>query len=217
MNGDSSYKYDRLAEKLIHLSFHILSHCMVYIHLAQLLPRQVTFYIYSNLDLLIVTILKAPSCSNLNGYIRYHAFKVLSLLSAPLNTVAYLQLDNMSALAGPKKHVHHTVYMIQLLESADVSLFESWGVAFAAWLLLAGFVVFPGTFTNIKGIDLSNQAVTGAERWLFTKIQNLPLLGVAAVCSGLGALGMIIFWIRWRHNHVLVADKVFLVRLMCYI
>lgn len=136
---------------------------------------------------------------------------------SPLNTVVYAQIDNMSTSAGKKKYAPHTRYMIQLLESADVSLLESWGVAFASWLLLAGFVVFPGTFTNIKQIDLTNQAVTGAERWLFTRIQNLPLLGVAGACSALGALGMIIFWIRWRHNHVVVADKVFLVRLMCHI
>jgi hypothetical protein len=129
----------------------------------------------------------------------------------------FVQLDNMPALAVPKKHVKHTLYMIQLLESADVPLWQSWGVAFASWLLLAGFVVFPGTFTNIKQIDLSNQAVSGAERWLFTRIQNLPLLGVAGACSAIGATGMGIFWIIWRKNHVVVADKVFLVRLMRYI
>lgn len=117
----------------------------------------------------------------------------------------------MSASTGTARYEQHTDYTKQVLESAtEVPLLHGWLVSFASWLLLAGFVVFPGTFTNIKQIDLSNQAVSGVERWAFTKIQNLPLLGVAGICSGLGALGMVIFWIRWRKNYVIITDKVFL-------
>lgn len=108
-------------------------------------------------------------------------------------------------------HAPRTKYVDQLLEAAELGVLEGWGIAFSTWLLLAGFIVFPGTFTNIEDIDLDNENVSGAERWLFDRIKNLPLLVVAGICSGIGAFGMILFWIRWKRNYILITENVFLV------
>jgi hypothetical protein len=124
----------------------------------------------------------------------------------------------MSTSAGTTKDAQNTPYMELLLESATkVPSYHTWGVSFASWLLLAGFIVLPGTFTNIKNISVSNQAVASAKQWALSKVPNLGLLGLASICTGLGALGMIAFWIRWKHNHVVIMQNVFLVRLMCCI
>lgn len=104
-----------------------------------------------------------------------------------------------------------TEYAKQLVEFHDFPHREGWLVTFASWLLLAGFVTFPATFTNLKQANLSGQPFGTAGQWLISKIQNLPLLGVACGCSGLGALGLFLFWIRWRHNYFIVSEKVFLV------
>jgi hypothetical protein len=124
----------------------------------------------------------------------------------------------MSTSAGTTKDAQNTPYMELLLESATkVPSYHTWGVSFASCLLLAGFIVFPGTFTNIRHIGASNPAVASAEQWTLSKVPNLGLLGLASICTGLGALGMIAFWIRWSHNHVIIMQNVFWVRLMCYI
>jgi hypothetical protein len=116
------------------------------------------------------------------------------------------------------KDAQNTAYMELLLESAiKVPSYHTWAVSFSSWLLLAGFIVFPGTFTKISNISVNNQAVSNAEKWALTKVPNLPLLGLASICTGLGALGMIIFWIRWRHNYNIIKHQVFWVRLICYI
>ena len=126
----------------------------------------------------------------------------------------YVQLGNMSTSAGTTKDAPHTRYVGQLIESTEVPFSHTWGVSFASWLLLAGFIVIPGTFTSQS---LKKDAVSNVELWVFTKIQYLPLLGVAGICSGVGALGMIVFWVYWRNNYHVIKHEVFGVRLMCYI
>ena len=63
--------------------------------------------------------------------------------------------------------------------------------AFFTWILLAGFVIFPGTFTSLsKSLDTDNDT---AKEFL-ERVKHVPLLYVAAFCSGLGATGMLWLW-----------------------
>ena len=105
----------------------------------------------------------------------------------------------------------NTRYMEMLLDLDSVPKWHNITVAICAWLLLAGFVIFPGTFTSIQNIDTEAGGYTDVERWILTHIRNLPLLVVAGVCCGVGALGMIAFWVRWRANYVWVCNRVFMV------
>lgn len=82
--------------------------------------------------------------------------------------------------------------------------------AICAWILLAGFVIFPGTFTSIQDIDENAEDWNDVERWILRRIKNIPLLVAAGICCGLGATGMIAFWFRWRNNYVWVCNRIFL-------
>ncbi|EUC39966.1 hypothetical protein COCMIDRAFT_110018, partial [Bipolaris oryzae ATCC 44560] len=56
------------------------------------------------------------------------------------------------------------------------------------WTLLAGFVVFPGTFTSLQNTSSLNSSVLG--RVVQRTIQNIPLLTVAALFFILGTAGI---------------------------
>jgi len=71
------------------------------------------------------------------------------------------------------------------------------------WLLLAGFIVLPGTFNTLEGVD-SNQV----KKVLHT-IQHLPLLEIAYACCGVGGIGMCLLWYRWSHNYVWLINSIF--------
>ncbi|KAG9022103.1 hypothetical protein FS842_006320, partial [Serendipita sp. 407] len=92
--------------------------------------------------------------------------------------------------------------MQMLLDLDSVHSWHNLLVVLCAWLLLAGFVIFPGTFTSIQKIDEQGDGIGDIERWILHHVKNLPLLVVAGVCCGLGAIGMVAFWIRWHSNYV---------------
>ena len=83
--------------------------------------------------------------------------------------------------------------------------------SFFGWIMLAGFIVFPGTFTSLA--QLKNDAVVqqtpGASNILDT-VQSLPLLVVAAVCCGIGYLGDIWLSVRWKNNYVWLINRVYM-------
>lgn len=78
--------------------------------------------------------------------------------------------------------------------------------SFFGWLVLAGFVVFPGTFTSIE--KLSTESATANA--ILDRFQNLPLLIVASVACGLGALGLLWLTFRWRQNYIWLLNRIFL-------
>jgi len=83
--------------------------------------------------------------------------------------------------------------------------------SFFTWILLAGFIIFPGTFTTISGLD-NDAAVQGNQTasTIIASVKNIPLLAVAGACTGLGGLGMVWLWWYWRHNYVWLLNKIFL-------
>jgi len=100
--------------------------------------------------------------------------------------------------------------MQMLLDLDSVPKWHNIVVAIEAWMLLAGFVIFPGTFASIQSINDNDTGVNGVEGWVLHHVRNLPLLVVAGVCCGIGALGMTVSWLRWRRNYVWVCNRVFL-------
>lgn len=76
------------------------------------------------------------------------------------------------------------------------------------WLLLAGFIVFPGTF-----ISLSRAGVLGdsqVSRVFQNTIRNTPLLYIGAFWCLIGACG--IWWVWWHiwDNYIWLIYRVFL-------
>jgi len=79
----------------------------------------------------------------------------------------------------------------------NVPLFHNILATFFTWLVHAGFIVLPNTFTTLEAIG---DTVTGEKE--LPAGRNLPLLYVAHGCSGVGGIGMCILWWRWSHNYV---------------
>ncbi|KAJ7759391.1 hypothetical protein DFH07DRAFT_918984 [Mycena maculata] len=81
------------------------------------------------------------------------------------------------------------------------------------WMLLAGFVIVPGTFASLQAKpapDSSSNELGGVEVVAIDAIKQLPLFVVAWVCTGLGAIGMVWLWYRWRLNHIWIVDNIFM-------
>ncbi|KAI0292727.1 hypothetical protein BC826DRAFT_410326 [Russula brevipes] len=87
----------------------------------------------------------------------------------------------------------------------NVPLFHSILATFFTWLVRAGLIVLPNTFTTLEAIgdSATGEMELPAER-------NLPLLCVAYGCSGVGGIGMCILWWRWSHNYVWLLRNIFI-------
>ncbi len=85
--------------------------------------------------------------------------------------------------------------------------------SFFSWILLAGYLVFPGTFTTIqksKALNSDNEDENVVKDAILKAVKNVPLLWVAGACCILGGLGMIGLWIKWRDNYVWLINRIFL-------
>jgi len=104
-----------------------------------------------------------------------------------------------------------TQYVNMMLALDDIPALHNLAASFFAWILLAGFILFPGTFTSLQNIGPQTGSI-GQE--LIGKVTQLPLFIVAWVCTGIGVLGMLWLWWRWRKNYLFALNKIFLPGLM---
>lgn len=100
--------------------------------------------------------------------------------------------------------------MNMLLELDAVPRIHNMLASFFTWILLAGFIIFPGTFTSIQSLDLDDPSRSDAEKWILGRVKNIPLLVIAGLCCGIGAVGMTWLWFRWRSNFVWLVNRIFL-------
>jgi hypothetical protein len=79
------------------------------------------------------------------------------------------------------------------------------------WILLAGFLVIPGTFTSFKNSaafkDGNSNAVEGT---ILHSIANIGLVWVSGAFCVIGAVGCCWLWFLWRENYVWLINKIFL-------
>lgn len=107
----------------------------------------------------------------------------------------------------------HSRYVQMLLDLDRIPKLHNILASFFVWLLLASFIVFPGTFTTIKKSieDKNGQDWTDktAEK-IFKSVKNIPLLVIAAIMCSISAIGMSV--LAWRHmkNFVWLLNKLFL-------
>lgn len=82
----------------------------------------------------------------------------------------------------------------------------------ANWVLLAGYLVVPGTFTSLQRSKKLEQALmdNGANKAVLNKIQNPPLLAIACLFFTTGAA--LLTWLcwKWRHNYIWLVSRVFM-------
>ncbi|RDW91293.1 hypothetical protein BP5796_02458 [Coleophoma crateriformis] len=101
-----------------------------------------------------------------------------------------------------------TRYIDMLLNLDDIPRLHNILASAFTWILLAGFLIFPGTFTSISAqIQEENQQAAAA---FLATVKNVQLLIIGGACSGIGAAGMVWLWWRWRRNYVWLLNRIFL-------
>jgi len=96
-----------------------------------------------------------------------------------------------------------TQYVNMLLALDSIPQIHNIMAGFFTWILLAGFVLFPGTFTSLQ----ANQGGVGGA--VIGAIQHLPLFIIAWICTGVGAIGMCWLWYRWQANYIWLVNRIF--------
>ena len=99
------------------------------------------------------------------------------------------------------------------------------------WLLLAGFLVLPGTIRKtIPDLVKDNVQAENLKKALNLVIEHVPLcvsrlysarssisltyvyprVAVAGAVSAVGLVGMVVMWVRWRGNYIWLVRNIFL-------
>lgn len=125
--------------------------------------------------------------------------------------------DIANTTNGPRPGVpirHNSVqtrYMDMLLAMDTIPRLHNILSSFFTWILLAGFIIFPASFTTISNLDNNAQIQDNqTASTILASVKNIPLLVIAGVCAGIGAVGMVWLWWRWRQNYVWLLNKIFL-------
>ncbi|KDR70238.1 hypothetical protein GALMADRAFT_76439 [Galerina marginata CBS 339.88] len=114
-------------------------------------------------------------------------------------------------LHGGTPSQNHTQYVNMLLALDDIPALYNLLAGFFTWILLAGFILFPGTFTSLQNVSAGTPGLPAqVEQQLINAVTHLPLFIVAWVCTGIGVFGMIWLWWRWRKNYIWALNKIFL-------
>ncbi|KAL7932277.1 hypothetical protein V8C35DRAFT_307878 [Trichoderma chlorosporum] len=132
----------------------------------------------------------------------------------------HLQQSNSQPSDAEKptlKHANseHSRYVQMLLQQDDIPLLHNILASVFVWLLLAGFLVFPGTFTSLQNSvakqgDNDHTFSDQAAKLLVKSIKNIPLLVIAAVMCGISAIGMLTLTILHAKNYIWIVNKLFL-------
>src|SRR4051812_42395787 len=93
-------------------------------------------------------------------------------------------------------------YEAKLKQSDQAPYSHTIFAAVCSWLLLAGFVFFPGTFSSAQHSDelksLADNNKVASVAYYF--VRHPPLLGLAATCIVLSLLGLSWLWFKYKTN-----------------
>jgi hypothetical protein len=103
-----------------------------------------------------------------------------------------------------------TKYDRMCKEANKISEYYNILASFFTWILLAGFIIFPGTFTKLRN-NVSSTTETGtAGQVAQAVVQNVPLIYIAASCCLLGASGMCWLWRKKDKNYEWLLNHIFM-------
>lgn len=101
-----------------------------------------------------------------------------------------------------------TAYTAMIVQMHEEMTRYKLAAAFLNWLSLAGFVVFPGTFTSLGKTELV--FATQAGREVQHAVQNTPLIALSGLCCCISGAGIgYIIW-KCQHNPVWLVDRIFM-------
>jgi len=112
-----------------------------------------------------------------------------------------------------------TRYMEMLLHLDEIPRLYNILASLGTWIILAGFLVVPGTFTTFKeskafqeadNADGGDDAGTEVTHAIVHSIANIGLLWLSGSFCVAGTLVCLWLWLRWRHNYVWLINKIFM-------
>lgn len=95
-----------------------------------------------------------------------------------------------------------------VVRSHSIAVWKNALVSAFNWILLAGFVVFPGTFASLSRVGVLGGIQPGSA--LQHAFRNTSLLCLAVICSVVGILGISILWWNVRHNFIWITSRILL-------
>lgn len=103
-------------------------------------------------------------------------------------------------------------YVEMLLEQDEMPWFHGILASLFTRLLLAGYIVFPGTFTSLRTSNVIKSTANRnkTEKHILDTVQNVPLLWLAGFCCVFAASGMAGLWLRWKTNYDWLVKRLFL-------
>jgi hypothetical protein len=101
-----------------------------------------------------------------------------------------------------------TPYMVMSVQANLTAMkLDIYAVIFS-WLILAGYVVLPNTFTSLQNAD--SLAATVGGKAIQDAVRNVPLLPFAGLLCCIGAAGSCWLWWLQRRNYVWLVSHIFL-------
>ena len=123
-----------------------------------------------------------------------------SRLLEPMDRERGYSLDKAPSMQTP--------YMVMSLQANEAPTRHNVLAALYSWLIPAGYVIFPGTFTSLKNSRTLDNSTGG--KIVQDTVQNVPLLPLAALCCIAGISGICWLWWTWQQNYVWLVRQVFL-------
>lgn len=105
-----------------------------------------------------------------------------------------------------------TRYVDMLLDMDNIPRSHNLLASFSTWILLAGFIVVPGTFVSVEDNKTLQKGAKNSkvEHAVLDTVKHASLIWVAGFCCLVGSAGMVWLWWRWRSNYVWLINKIFL-------
>jgi hypothetical protein len=101
-----------------------------------------------------------------------------------------------------------TPYMVMSVKANQARQRYNICAGFFAWLTLAGYVVFPNTFTSLQSSDSLKGSKEG--QIIQETVRNVQLLPLAGLSCLIGIAGTFWLWWMWRTNYVWLITRIFL-------
>ncbi|KAH7111109.1 hypothetical protein B0J11DRAFT_447671 [Dendryphion nanum] len=101
-----------------------------------------------------------------------------------------------------------TPYMVMSIKANQAQQRYNIFAGLFAWLTLAGYVVFPNTFTSLRSSDSLSGSKGG--QIIQETVRNVQLLPLAGLSCLIGIAGICWLWWRWRRNYVWLIARIFL-------
>ena len=117
---------------------------------------------------------------------------------------------NSARRSFPPLPEYQTRYMQMLLQLDRIPLIYNIIASLATWILLAGYIVLPGTFTSLRTLgkykfDSGGSAIEGNVQ---NAIRNIPLLSAAFIFFAIGGACLIYLWCIWGENVIWLMSRI---------